>query len=441
MYFACQHIGALPCALHLRNTAEGITRTLDWLGTELLVVEEKFRELALDASRRRKQKTNLLLLNSSAVSESEFSYDSLCDSTRSGIPLVDIDVDQPAKIILSSGTTGEPKGVVHSQRTLYESALAGVEVFGKISTADSVLVIMSPSFAAWNHVILTYLYRGAKLVFNNVFDPGLFLGTLESSKITNTALVPTAWRRVLQHMDGQHDLSALKLAFFSGEPGTPEFIKLMQEKLPQCQVRTAYLTSEGGVASACIATPEVLSVAIGSVGVPVSTAEVRLVSETGSIDEELAQGEVGEILVKGSSLALAYWNNPELSKKKFINGWWRSGDLGRIDTHGYLAIVGRTDNMIISGGLKVHAEEVEAALLQHPALDMVAVVGQADPEWGQRIEAHVVSNSKTTEDEILAYCREHNLLASFKLPKRIHFCDSLPTGSTGKIYRRGLLQD
>jgi acyl-CoA synthetase (AMP-forming)/AMP-acid ligase II len=441
LYFACQHIGAIPCALHLRNTAGGISKILNLLGASLLVADKKFREISCTGQTEKNISIPLIILNEDYLDEKEIGYMDLYGKAESGVPAVVLNPDEPAKIILSSGTTGEPKGVVHSQRTLYESSIAGTEVFGDITQEDSVLVIMSPSFAAWNHVVLSFLACSARVVFNNVFDPELFLQTLEHERITNTALVPTAWRRVLKNIVESTDLSHLKLAFFSGEPGTPEFIELMQRTLPDCEIRTAYLTSEGGVASACVADSSILSRNISSVGIPVSGAKIRLVDPDGNIEDEVAKGETGEIVVSGNSMALGYWDNKELTKKKFVNGWWRSGDLGNFDDNGYLTIVGRSDNMIISGGLKVHAEEVEAGLMQHPAIDMVAVIGKNDPDWGQRIEAFVVTKSEISAEEILNYCRDHKLLASFKLPKRINFCESLPTGATGKIYRRGLLEE
>ena len=154
----------------------------------------------------------------------------------------------------------------------------------------------------------------------------------------------------------------------------------------------------------------------------------------------LTQGETGEIAVTSPSVALGYWKDRQLTGARFVDGWWRSGDLGCLDGDGNLKILGRTDNMIITGGLKLHAEEVEAILLQHPDIRLAAVVGVPDGEWGQRVEAHVVADNGIQAEDILRYCRDNELLAAYKLPRRIHFRDSLPTGSTGKVYRRGLLE-
>ena len=174
-------------------------------------------------------------------------------------------------------------------------------------------------------------------------------------------------------------------------------------------------------------------------GKPVPGADIRIVDPDGSINDVLRQGETGEIAITSSSIASGYWKDQTLTDARFIDGWWRSGDLGYLDEDRNLNIVGRIDNMIITGGLKLHAEEVEAAMIQHPDVSLAAVVGVPDPEWGQRIEAHIVTDGDISAEDILQYCRDNQLLATFKLPRKIHFCDSLPTGSTGKIYRRGLL--
>ena len=162
-------------------------------------------------------------------------------------------------IILSSGTTGKPKGVVHSQRTLYASAQAGRHVFGHIGAGDSVILAMSPSFAAWNHVALPYLACRARIVFNRGFDAELYIRTLGRENITDAALVPTAWRRVFAALSDDADLPSLRRVFFAGEAGTTEFIRLIERKLPSVEIRSAYLSSEGGDGSACVAHHDMLT--------------------------------------------------------------------------------------------------------------------------------------------------------------------------------------
>ena len=441
VFFACLKLGAIPCALHIRSTAAAIAETLEWLDARLLIIDGRFRQSAEAALALSTSAIPVIVLDRGVTSGNGAGYDDMVGSRVSVPDNGAGEVDEPAMIILSSGTTGKPKGIVHSQRTLYASAQAGRHVFGHIGAGDSVILAMSPSFAAWNHVALPYLAGRARIVFNRGFDAELYISTLGHENITDAALVPTAWRRVFAALSDDADLPSLRKVFFAGEAGTREFIRLVERKLPAVEIRSAYLSSEGGDGSACVAHHDMLTQSGVTTGKPVPGADIRIIDPDGGIDDVLTQGETGEIAVTSASVALGYWKDRPLTGARFVSSWWRSGDLGCLDDDGNLNILGRTDNMIISGGLKLHAEEVEAVLLQHPDIRLAAVVGVPDGEWGQRVEAHVVAENDIQAEDILRYCRDNELLAAYKLPRRIHFRDTLPTGSTGKIYRRGLLED
>jgi acyl-CoA synthetase (AMP-forming)/AMP-acid ligase II len=204
---------------------------------------------------------------------------------------------------------------------------------------------------------------------------------------------------------------------------------------------TSYLASEGGCASGVIAGSDILSVEgqAASTGKPVKDANIRIINPEGSFEDELPAGEIGEIALNSASIAAGYFGDPDMSQDKFSNGWWRSGDLGLIDQNGLLYVKGRLDNRINTGGIKVYAEEVEAALLKHPAVQLAAVVGVDDEKWGQRIEAHLVASEAVDESELVNFCLDQELLPKTHVPKAIHFHDALPTGPTGKLYRRGLV--
>lgn len=206
------------------------------------------------------------------------------------------------------------------------------------------------------------------------------------------------------------------------------------------RVASLYLSSEGGCGCGVLATNADLMGRgkFASSGKPVIGADLRIVAPEGGIDAILPAGEVGEIVLSGPSLAVGYWKDGPQTQARFVAGWWRSGDMGFVDAEGDLFITGRTDNLINSGGIKVHAEEIERALLGHPQVVQAAVVGQPDAQWGQRIEAFVVLRGDgTAPDALEAHCRAAGL-AGFKLPKAFHRVDGLPTGPTGKLYRRAL---
>ena len=440
-FFACQQMGAIPCALHVRTTVNDIARALQWLDASALIIDMQYKKIVSEAIALGELSIPLIVLDSPEKEKNTLSYAKLIDSSPLQFDTDQVSLHEPSMIILSSGTTGAPKGIVHSQQTLYNSAMAGELVFGGIASSDSTIIAMAPSFAAWNHVLFAFLAHGAKIVFIRSFDAELFIDTISKEKITHAALVPTAWRRALSAVNENIDLTNFRALFFSGEAATTDFINRIKAELPGVDIRTAYLSSEGGDASSCVADNDLLTSGQLSVGLPTEGARLKIIAPTGEIDDVLDAGETGEIAVKSKSLALGYWQNPGLSAERFVDGWWRSGDMGRLDDEGNLIISGRNDNLIISGGLKVHAEEVEAALMKHPAIDIAAVIGQVDKEWGQRIEAFVITNIEINEEEILNFCREDALLPSFKLPKTIHFRDALPTGATGKLYRRGLLEE
>lgn len=328
---------------------------------------------------------------------------------------------------------------MHSQRTMLENAKAGQLIYGAAGPADSTLILMQPSFAAWPNVVLGYVGGKARVVFGQQFTPAGFLETLAREHITMAPLVPTMWRMVLAEDPTRFDLSALRVATISGEPPAPSDVQRIHRICPT--VASVYLSSEGGCGCGVLAMNDTLLVRgkAGSSGKPVVHADLRIVDPDGSIHDELPHGTIGEIVLTGPSLAIGYWNDEALTRSSFVEGWWRSGDLGWIDADGELTLAGRTDNLINSGGIKVSGEEIERVLLQHADVVQAAVIGVDDPRWGRRIEAFVVSRKPTlSAAELLEHCRERGALAAFKLPKAIHFMDTLPTGPTGKLYRHAL---
>lgn len=366
-----------------------------------------------------------------------------------------------AAIILSSGSTGRPKGVMHTQRTLVENAKAGQMLYGGITVHDATLIMMQPSFAAWNNVVLPYVGGRAKVAFGGAFEREDFLATLARERITMAPAVPTMWRMVFAGDIGAHDLSAMRLVSISGEPPSLSDMEQIHGRICR-DMAIFYASSEAACGAAVLATTaDVLGhhqrAAAGQLvtagkpatpgkpattGKPVVGADMRIIDPEGGIDDELPPGQTGEIALAGPSLAVGYWKDPQLTGERFVAGWWRSGDMGYIDADGDLFVQGRIDNVIYSGGIKVHGEEIEGALLRHPAVAQAAVIGVPDERWGQRIEAHLVlKKTGATAGELDAWCRGEGALAGFKVPKAFHFVAQLPTGPTGKLYRRALRAD
>ena len=424
-FFACLVSGIIPCCLHVRETPDRNRKNIVYIKAKKIFADPELLEEAA-----------ALIEGDHVVSLNE----NFIRGPRVEIS-TDLTADDPALILISSGTTGVPKCIQHSQKTLAATAEFGPYSYDCWSAGDSTIVIMAPSFAAWIHTVLPFTFIQGRIQFGGGFDPAAFLKTLQDEKITLAPLVPTVWRMVMAAGPENYDLSHLKTAFFSGEPGSASLVEDLQAKIFQ-NVMTSYLASEGGCASGVIAGSDILSVQgqAASTGQVVKAGEVRIIDPEGSFNNVLAVGEIGEVALKSASIAAGYFGDEALSQERFQNGWWRSGDLGVIDENGLLYVKGRLDNRINTGGIKVYAEEIEAALLKHPAVQLAAVIGVADEKWGQRIEAHLVVTNETPPDDILAFCLDQELLPKTHLPKTIHFHDALPTGPTGKLYRRGLTE-
>lgn len=425
--------------LHTRDsTVAQLAERLGWLGARLIVHDEEFTEVVEAAVKETGLPIRTLVLNGETDGWRSFIEDAAPLDYESERPVA----DALACVILSSGTTGKPKGVVHSQASLLACALSGQLMLSGINRHDTIIIPMSPSFAGWVMFVLPALAGNARTVFLRRFEPAKVLDLVERERITILNMVPTMWRMVFAIMTPGRDFSSVRLTCVGGELPTADDIRhIITRVCPQ--ITTIYMAGESGTGCAitCHAQDFADGTKIGATGLPLAGADLRFVDPAGSIEDEVPKGEPGEIVVTGPSIAAGYWGDPELTAKKFSDGWWRSGDLGRLDADGFLWIGGRADNVINTGGIKLHAEEVEAEILNHPDVSACAVVGPKDEKFGQRIEAWVVATSpKLDADALKAYLKCDRQMSGHKIPKVFHFIDSLPTGLTGKLDRRALLE-
>jgi len=435
--FAATELGAVCCFIHAYEREDHNAAVLRQIEARLLIVgpQDTYRAKGARIAESAGVAVGIVSADATAIDFGSAAPAAAPTPQRSVMP------DDAAMLLLSSGTTGKPKAILHTHRSLMATAACGAAVYGRCSERDSVAIGMQPSFAAWTLTMLPFFAARARICFSEWTSPQDYLALLAREKITVAPLVPTVWRMVVAAEPEQHDLSALQIAFFSGEPGSSRLIDALAAIAPE--VRTAYLASEIGCACGIAGGLDVLAQPgkAASVGRPVPNADLRIVDPESAALRDVATGEVGEIAVRGASLAKGYWKNDELTAARFVDGWWRSGDLGLIEADGYVFVKGRIDNRINSGGIKIHAEEVEAALLTHPDIAMAAVVGEPDAQWGERVVAHVVSrNVNLTAAAIGEFCATAGLLSGRKIPKAIYFHDRLPTGPTNKLYRQALRQ-
>jgi fatty-acyl-CoA synthase len=241
---------------------------------------------------------------------------------------------------------------------------------------------------------------------------------------------------------GDYDLSSIKVALFSGEIMDPATLKRIRETICPHVINIYGTTELAGAAGAVMFEEDMTDEQLASVGKPMLNADIRIIKPGGTRTDEVPAGEAGEVIIRGSSVANLVWNDPAVARKIFEpdgnNTWWHSGDMGHFDENGFLYLEGRTDDMIISGGINIMPARVEDVLRSHPDVMEVAVVGSPHPEWGQRVKAFVVSGRPDlSEDELDRFMKDSDL-ADFQRPRIYEFIDDLPRTATGKINRKAL---
>ncbi|MCB9793475.1 MAG: AMP-binding protein [Alphaproteobacteria bacterium] len=346
-------------------------------------------------------------------------------------PMAELPPEAPAVIVYSSGTTGAPKGVTLSHHNVLSNVRTNVEECG--FTAEDRVLLFMPLFHCYglNVILNSGLLAGATLILERRFDPERTPRTIARERVSLFFGVPTTFIVLLQREDLQA-LRSLRYCYCAAAP-LPEEIEDQWRLRTGLLVHQAYGLSE---ASPCVSYNHVREHRRGTIGQPSAGVQVRVVDpESG---RELPPGEVGELQVKGPGVMLGYWGRPEATAQVLVDGWLRTGDLGRWDERGYLVLTDRLKDMIIVGGLKVYPAEVEGALYQHPAVAEAAVIGVPDPVMGERVRAclSLKRGQRLTPEDLEAFLRTR--LAEYKRPTSVRLLDSLPKGRTGKILRRVL---
>jgi long-chain acyl-CoA synthetase len=351
------------------------------------------------------------------------------------------DGDEVVGIFYTGGTTGLPKGVMLTHRNIVSNALA--VLLNMYEGRPMTYLHSAPMFhiadCQWNMSVT--LHAGTH-VFMPKFAPETMLQAVETYRITHCALVPTMVN-MLCNFNGreQYDVSTLRGMNYGGSPMAPALIGRAREAFPHCRFFQGYGQTETSP-NISMLTDEYHVVEgpkaekVGSAGQPVFTMEVRILDPA---DNELLPGEIGEIATRGPNVMAGYWNKPRESAKALRGGWMHTGDLGYLDQDGFLYIVDRLKDMIISGGENVYSAEVESALYQHPAVAVCAVFGIPDQKWGEAVHAVVVSKEgqTITGQELIAFCRQY--IAGYKCPRSIEVRQSpLPMTGAGKILKREL---
>ncbi len=356
-------------------------------------------------------------------------WDDATDPDDSAIQ-VDIDGDDMADLMYTSGTTGRPKGVVVRHRNV------AMVPNGLPRWSGSGWLHASPMFT-FAGIASTYnpMKLGMRLLYLPKFDVDGWFDVVEQRRPGATFLVPAMAELLIASPRFESaDLSSIGICPLGSAPVSPSTLQRLQRKLPDAMVSNSWGMTEAGPAF-CFMPPEEQATRVGSVGKPMAPTEFKIVDADGN---ERAPREVGELLVSNPGREREYFNDIEATASTWRDGWLHSGDLAFLDEDGFLYIVGRQKDVIIRGGNNVHATDVEAALYEHPAVQEAAVAGIPHTVLGEDIGAWVVlaSGAEATVDELVAFCAER--LSDYKVPRRVTFIDELPRNATGKVVKHEL---
>jgi acyl-CoA synthetase (AMP-forming)/AMP-acid ligase II len=342
-----------------------------------------------------------------------------------------------AWLIYTSGTTGRPKGAMLTHRNVM-TAIVGTAMEWHPSEADVALFVFPLCHVAAFVPLLHHLHGGT-VVLGAGFVPAEFLALIEKHQVTHAGLAPTMINFLLRDPACEAaDTSSLRMLPYGASPIAPDLLARAVERFGPLFVQGYGMTELSGNVlvlgrdehrRGLEGEPHLL----GAAGLPTKLAQTRVV------DDELFDvppGQVGEIVVRGDQVTAGYWRNPEASAEAWAGGWFHTGDLATVDEAGYVSVVDRKKDMVVTGGENVYPREVEDVLSGLPGVVEAAVIGLPDPEWGEAVTAVLVSDGSLTPDGVRDRCRAS--LAGFKVPRRVVFLDGLPRNASGKVLKREL---
>ncbi len=433
---AAAKLGLMLVPLNWRLTASELGFILSDSGARALVFDPELEELAGELIQAASLE-NLVALGSREVLGAR-PYEELLRGQSEEEPRLDDPpgLDTPHIIMYTAGTTGKPKGAVLSQGASFWNAL-NLQLDLELTAADRDLLVL-PMFHIGGIGLFTLpvLYVGGTVVIQRVFDPVETLRLLEQEDITLFFGVPAIFLFLIQHPQFRAQaFDKVRVVMSGGAPLPASLVK--QYHQAGIILQQGFGMSEAAPSIATLGKERALAKA-GSIGRPLFHLEVRIVDEA---DQPLGPGEVGELLIRGPNLMQGYWNRPQANQEAFVDGWFRTGDLARMDEDGDLFIVDRKKDMFISGGENVYPAEVEEAIYELEQVAEAALVGVPDDKWGEAGRAFVVvkEGASLSEAELLAHLKKR--LAKYKIPKSVVFMDTLPRNAAGKVLKKVLRQE
>ncbi|MEM7466308.1 MAG: long-chain-fatty-acid--CoA ligase [Pseudomonadota bacterium] len=431
-YFACAKIGAVAVPLNWRLVPDELEFILKDSGAKRLIFGEEFYDNVVDLESRG-DKTDvtqwLQLSTGTEIAQFAVSYQQFRDAGNADEPPIRASDDDMMYIMYTSGTTGLPKGVVHT----HKSSIWGVLTIAATMYAHEGDRYLNPlpMFHVGSLTPLTIgIYQGITNVVMRSFDPKLAWEIIEKERVTTGLMVPAMLNFMLQIPDHEKYDSTSVRWFMSGAAPVPVSLIEAYAAL-DIEIQQVYgLTETCG--PACLTDSEAARTKAGSTGKAFFHTEVKIVDGDGN---ECAPNVPGEVLVRGPHIMREYWNRPDATAESIIDGWLHTGDSATMDDEGFVYIQDRIKDMVISGGENVYPAEIEAVLMQHPNIVEAGVIGKESAKWGESPFAVVVKNDNAlSENDVLQFCSDK--LARFKQPKGVAFAEQIPRNPSGKILKR-----
>jgi fatty-acyl-CoA synthase len=430
-------LGAIAVPVNFRMTPPEIAFLVGDCDARFVVTEQVLAGVATAV--RGLDPTLATVIVADGVSEDELlGYDDLLAEAGGPPELVDIPNDSPALIMYTSGTTGRPKGAVLTHNNIAGQAMTNLFTISPDINGDVGFVGVPLFHIAGVGNIVSGLLLGLPTVIYPVgaFDPGALLDVLESEGVSAIFLVPAQWQAVCAAQKANPRRLRLRVLSWGAAPASDTVLRDMAETFPGTQIFAAFGQTEMSPVTCMLLSGDAIR-KLGSVGKVIPTVAARVVDDDMN---DVPVGQVGEIVYRAPTLMAGYWNNPKATAEAFAGGWFHSGDLVRLDEEGYVWVVDRKKDMIISGGENIYCAEVENVLAGHPAIAEVAVIGRPHERWGEVPVAIVALGAAAKTELTLADLGDYltERLARYKHPKALEVVDALPRNPAGKVLKTEL---
>jgi acyl-CoA synthetase (AMP-forming)/AMP-acid ligase II len=439
--FACFKAGIGTVPLNFRLHPKECAFIIDNSEAVAVFLGDDFRD-SLSALKREMPRVKHFVCVSEPL-EGMIPYENLLQGQSTAFIDEKVERDDLAWLFYTSGTTGRPKGAMLTHHVLMMMTMNFYADMSPLGPEDVILHAAPLSHGSGLYGIPNVAKGAANVILHTKsFEPKAVFETIQRRKVTNMFVAPAMIKRLVTSPEiGRYDLSSVRCINYGGAPIYEEDLKEAVRKMGHVFVQLfgqaespmtiTYLPKEEHLLEG---TEEQMK-RLTSAGIPRTDVEVKIFD---SQERELPPGEMGEIAVRGEVVMKGYWRNPEATAETMRGGWLHTGDLGIMDERGYVYILDRAKDMIISGGENIYSREIEDVIIKHPAVYEVAVIGVPDEKWGEAVKAIVSlrEGKKATEEEIINFCKEH--LASYKKPKSVEFIDAIPKNPYGKVLKREL---